>query len=86
MSLKVAEESQITRIDTLRGDLDPFYQHEATTLNDPLRSVGSFHVQSEDDEGRITLETAIPSDGGNLGQCQILALAVRAIMSVAANF
>ena len=38
-------------------------------------------VQSEDDEGRITLETAISSGGGNLsiGQRQILALA-RAIV------
>ena len=71
--------------DTLGEDLYPVGQHEDITLNDPLRSVGSSHVQNEDDEGRITLETAIPSDGGNLVQRQIPALA-RAITSVAASF
>jgi len=67
--------------DTLRGNLDPFGQHEDATLNDALRSAGLFSVQSEDDDGRITLETDISSGGGNLsiGQRQILALA-RAIV------
>lgn len=67
--------------DTLRGNLDPFEQHDDATLNDALRAAGLFSVQSEDDEGRITLETAISSGGGNLsiGQRQILALA-RAIV------
>ena len=67
--------------DTLRGNLDPFGQYDDATLNDALRSAGLFSVQSEDDEGRITLETAISSGGGNLsiGQRQILALA-RAIV------
>ena len=67
--------------DTLRGNLDPFGQHDDATLNDALRSAGLFSVQSEDDEGRITLETTISSGGGNLsiGQRQILALA-RAIV------
>ena len=67
--------------DTLRGNLDPFDQHDDATLNDALRAAGLFSVQSEDDEGRITLETAISSGGGNLsiGQRQILALA-RAIV------
>lgn len=67
--------------DTLRGNLDPFDQHDDVTLNDALRAAGLFSVQSEDDEGRITLETSISSGGGNLsiGQRQILALA-RAIV------
>ena len=67
--------------DTLRANLDPFGQYDDATLNDALRSAGLFSVQSEDDEGRITLETAISSGGGNLsiGQRQILALA-RAIV------
>jgi len=67
--------------DTLRGNLDPFEQYDDATLNDALRAAGLFSVQSEDDEGRITLETAISSGGGNLsiGQRQILALA-RAIV------
>jgi len=67
--------------DTLRGNLDPFGQHDDATLNEALRAAGLFSVQNEDDEGRITLETAISSGGGNLsiGQRQILALA-RAII------
>lgn len=66
--------------DTLRGNLDPFDQCDDATLNDALRAAGLFSVQSED-EGRITLDTAISSGGGNLsiGQRQILALA-RAIV------
>lgn len=67
--------------DTLRGNLDPFGQYDDSTLNDALHAAGLFSVQSEDDEGRITLETPISSGGGNLsiGQRQILALA-RAIV------
>lgn len=67
--------------DTLRGNLDPFGQYDDATLNDALRAAGLFSVQSNDDEGRITLETTISSGGGNLsvGQRQILALA-RAIV------
>ena len=52
--------------DTLRGNLDPFGQYDDATLNDALRAAGLFSVQSEDDEGRITLDTAISSGGGNL--------------------
>lgn len=67
--------------DTLRGNLDPFNQYDDATLNDALRAAGLFSIQSEDDEGRITLETSISSGGGNMsiGQRQILALA-RAIV------
>ena len=67
--------------DTLRGNLDPFDQCDDATLNDALRAAGLFSVQGEDDDGRITLDTAISSGGGNLsiGQRQILALA-RAIV------
>ena len=42
--------------DTLRGNSDPFDQHDDTTLNVALRSAGLFSVQSEDGEGRVTLE------------------------------
>ena len=66
---------------TLRQNLDPFSQHEDAVLNDALRAAGLFSLQSETDEGRLTLESAISSGGSNLsvGQRQILALA-RAIV------
>lgn len=66
---------------TLRQNLDPFDQCDDATLNDGLRSAGLFALQSDMDEGRITLDSAIASGGGNLsvGQRQILALA-RAIV------
>jgi len=67
--------------DTLRGNLDPFGQHDDVTLNNTLRSAGLFSVQGGDNKGRIMLETTISSSGENLsiGQRQILALA-RAIV------
>ncbi|KAH8120523.1 hypothetical protein DFH11DRAFT_1560461 [Phellopilus nigrolimitatus] len=66
---------------TLRRNLDPFDEHDDATLNDALRSAGLFALQKDDDEGRITLDSAIASGGSNLsvGQRQILALA-RAIV------
>ncbi|KAH7915135.1 hypothetical protein BJ138DRAFT_1170143 [Hygrophoropsis aurantiaca] len=62
---------------TLRQNLDPFDQHDDAILNDALRAAGLFAVQDESDDGRLTLESAISSGGGNLsvGQRQILALA-----------
>jgi len=66
---------------TLRQNLDPFQQHDDAVLNDALRSAGLFSLQSELEEGKITLDTPIASGGCNLsvGQRQILALA-RAIV------
>ncbi|KAG5648264.1 hypothetical protein DXG03_006223 [Asterophora parasitica] len=66
---------------TLRQNLDPFDQYDDATLNDALRAAGLFALQSEMEEGRITLDSAVSSGGGNLsvGQRQILALA-RAIV------
>ncbi|KAI0329604.1 multidrug resistance-associated ABC transporter [Cubamyces sp. BRFM 1775] len=66
---------------TLRQNLDPFSQYDDAVLNDALRAAGLFSLQSETDEGRITLESTISSGGSNLsvGQRQILALA-RAIV------
>ncbi|KAH9912641.1 uncharacterized protein B0H18DRAFT_889646 [Fomitopsis serialis] len=66
---------------TLRQNLDPFDQHDDAVLNDALRAAGLFNLQSEMDEGRITLDSQISSGGSNLsvGQRQILALA-RAIV------
>ncbi|KZT67587.1 P-loop containing nucleoside triphosphate hydrolase protein [Daedalea quercina L-15889] len=66
---------------TLRQNLDPFEQHDDAVLNDALRAAGLFNLQSETDEGRITLDSQISSGGSNLsvGQRQILALA-RAIV------
>ncbi|CCM01503.1 uncharacterized protein FIBRA_03559 [Fibroporia radiculosa] len=66
---------------TLRQNLDPFEQHDDSVLNDALRSAGLFSLQSETEEGRITLDSQISSGGSNLsvGQRQILALA-RAIV------
>ncbi|SJL07707.1 uncharacterized protein ARMOST_11057 [Armillaria ostoyae] len=62
---------------TLRQNLDPFDQYDDATLNDALRAAGLFSLQNEMEEGRITLDSAIASGGGNLsvGQRQILALA-----------
>ncbi|KAI0750650.1 hypothetical protein C8Q80DRAFT_1097969 [Daedaleopsis nitida] len=66
---------------TLRQNLDPFSQYDDVVLNDALRAAGLFSLQSETDEGRITLDSQISSGGSNLsvGQRQILALA-RAIV------
>ncbi|KAJ7288037.1 hypothetical protein C8J57DRAFT_1641031 [Mycena rebaudengoi] len=66
---------------SLRANLDPFGQYDDVELNSALRAAGLFALQSDMDEGRITLESAIASGGGNLsvGQKQIFALA-RAIV------
>ncbi|KAI0711031.1 P-loop containing nucleoside triphosphate hydrolase protein [Cerioporus squamosus] len=62
---------------TLRENLDPFSEFEDTVLNDALRASGLFSLQSDEEEGRITLDSQISSSGGNLsvGQRQIVALA-----------
>jgi ABC-type multidrug transport system fused ATPase/permease subunit len=62
---------------SLRANLDPFGQYDDVELNSALRAAGLFALQSDMDEGRITLESAIASGGGNLsvGQKQIFALA-----------
>jgi ABC-type multidrug transport system fused ATPase/permease subunit len=61
--------------------LDPFDQYDDATMNDSLRAAGLFALQSEMDEGRLTLDSTIASSGSNLsvGQRQIIALA-RAIV------
>ena len=61
---------------TLRENLDPFGEHDDATLNSALQSPGLTALQSDDNEGRITLDTPIAASGGNLsvGQRQILAL------------
>ncbi|KAE9400658.1 P-loop containing nucleoside triphosphate hydrolase protein [Gymnopus androsaceus JB14] len=61
----------------VRRNLDPFDQHDDATLHDALRSAGLYSIQSEDEDSRIGLDTAVASGGGNLsvGQRQILALA-----------
>ncbi|PBK97861.1 P-loop containing nucleoside triphosphate hydrolase protein [Armillaria gallica] len=66
---------------TLRYNLDPFSQHDDSTINDALRSAGLFSLQEENEENKINLDTNISSGGGNLsvGQRQMLALA-RAIV------
>ncbi|KAJ7462775.1 P-loop containing nucleoside triphosphate hydrolase protein [Mycena galericulata] len=66
---------------SLRKNLDLFEQYDDATLNNALRAAGLFALQSEMDEGKITLDSEISSGGGNLsvGQRQILALA-RAIV------
>ncbi|KII93466.1 hypothetical protein PLICRDRAFT_35686 [Plicaturopsis crispa FD-325 SS-3] len=65
---------------TLRQNLDPFSQYDDATLNDTLRAAGLNSLQ-DDEEGRITLDSAVSSGGSNLsvGQRQIIALA-RAIV------
>ncbi|KAJ6504576.1 P-loop containing nucleoside triphosphate hydrolase protein [Mycena vitilis] len=66
---------------SLRANLDPFGQYDDAELNYALRAAGLFALQSQMDEGRITLESAISAGGSNLsiGQRQIFALA-RAIV------
>ncbi|KAJ7283175.1 P-loop containing nucleoside triphosphate hydrolase protein [Mycena rebaudengoi] len=66
---------------SLRANLDPFGQYDDVELNSALRAAGLFALQSEMDEGRITLDSAISAGGSNLsvGQRQIFALA-RAIV------
>ncbi|KAJ7758122.1 hypothetical protein DFH07DRAFT_818757 [Mycena maculata] len=66
---------------TLRANLDPFDQYDDAELNAALRSAGLFALQSEMDEGRITLDSVVSTGGTNLsvGQRQIFALA-RAIV------
>ncbi|KAI9449921.1 hypothetical protein BJY52DRAFT_1227472 [Lactarius psammicola] len=66
---------------SLRENLDPFSQYDEATLNGALRASGLFSLQSDDEDGRLTLDSQIASGGGNLsvGQRQILALA-RAIV------
>jgi ABC-type multidrug transport system fused ATPase/permease subunit len=66
---------------TLRKNLDMFGEHDDATLNDALRSAGLFSLQSDDQDGRLTLDSAISGGGTNLstGQRQIVSLA-RAIV------
>jgi ABC-type transport system involved in cytochrome bd biosynthesis fused ATPase/permease subunit len=66
---------------SLRENLDPFSQYDDATLNSALRASGLFSLQTDDEDGRLTLDSQIASGGGNLsvGQRQILALA-RAIV------
>ncbi|KAH9028261.1 hypothetical protein EDB84DRAFT_1563180 [Lactarius hengduanensis] len=66
---------------SLRENLDPFSQYDDATLNSALHASGLFSLQSDDEDGRLTLDSQIASGGGNLsvGQRQILALA-RAIV------
>lgn len=65
---------------TLRGNLDPFDEHDDATLNAALRASGLDSLQADNIEGvsgAITLDTPIANGGANLsvGQRQILALA-----------
>ncbi|KAI0068112.1 P-loop containing nucleoside triphosphate hydrolase protein [Artomyces pyxidatus] len=66
---------------TLRENLDPFGQYDDQALNAALRAAGLFSLHADNDDNRITLDSAIAGGGGNLsvGQRQILALA-RAIV------
>ena len=66
---------------TLRENIDPFSLYDDAVLNDALRAAGLYSLQSDSDEGRLTLDSEISGGGGNLsvGQRQIIALA-RAIV------
>ncbi|KAH8977506.1 hypothetical protein EDB92DRAFT_772241 [Lactarius akahatsu] len=66
---------------SLRENLDPFSQYDDAALNSALHASGLFSLQSDDEDGRLTLDSQIASRGENLsvGQRQILALA-RAIV------
>ncbi|KAJ3994664.1 hypothetical protein F5050DRAFT_1800596 [Lentinula boryana] len=62
---------------TVRRNLDPFDQYDDAALYDALRSAGLYSIQSEDEDARVGLDTAVASGGGNMsvGQRQIIALA-----------
>ncbi|KZT28297.1 hypothetical protein NEOLEDRAFT_1145911 [Neolentinus lepideus HHB14362 ss-1] len=62
---------------SLRQNLDPFSEHDDTTLYDALRDAGLSNIQTKNSNNNITLDTEIASGGKNLsiGQRQILALA-----------
>jgi ABC-type multidrug transport system fused ATPase/permease subunit len=66
---------------SLRENIDPFSQYDDATLNSALCASGLFSLQTDDEDGRLTLDSPIASGGRNLsvGQRQILALA-RAIV------
>ncbi|PPQ71032.1 hypothetical protein CVT26_011497, partial [Gymnopilus dilepis] len=51
---------------TLRRNLDPFDQNDDLTLNNALRAAGLFSLQSESEEARLTLDSAIVNGGNNL--------------------
>ncbi|KAJ7892612.1 P-loop containing nucleoside triphosphate hydrolase protein [Mycena leptocephala] len=51
---------------SLRANLDPFGQYDDAELNYALRAAGLFALQSEMDESRITLDSAISAAGSNL--------------------
>ena len=65
----------------MRENLDPFSQYDDALLNSALRASGLLSLQTDDEDGRLTLDSQIASGGSNLsvGQRQILALA-RAIV------
>ncbi|KAI9436510.1 hypothetical protein BJY52DRAFT_1230473 [Lactarius psammicola] len=48
---------------SLRENLDPFSQYDDATLNGALRASGLFSLQSDDEDGRITLDSQIASGG-----------------------
>ncbi|KAG6849488.1 hypothetical protein H0H93_008015 [Arthromyces matolae] len=62
---------------TLRRNLDPFDHLDDATLNAALRDAGLYTLQTEEDESRLSLDSAIARGGSNLsvGQRQIVALA-----------
>ncbi|KAH8986098.1 hypothetical protein EDB92DRAFT_1818411 [Lactarius akahatsu] len=66
---------------SLRENLDPFSQYDDAALNSALHASGLFSLQTDDEDGHLTLDSQIASGGSNfsVGQRQILALA-RAIV------
>lgn len=55
----------------------PCFEIDDAMLNAALRDAGLYALQNEDDESRLTLDSAIARSGSNLsvGQRQIVALA-----------
>ncbi|KAG8799885.1 hypothetical protein FRC16_004195 [Serendipita sp. 398] len=62
---------------SVRDNLDPFGEYDDAVLNDALRASGLNHVQAEEADEMITLDSSVSSGGSNfsLGQRQILSLA-----------
>lgn len=53
-------------------------------MNDALRAAGLFALQSEMDEGRITLDSSISSGGANLsvGQRQVRSIVITGLFDI----
>ncbi|KAH9166805.1 hypothetical protein EDB89DRAFT_2245995 [Lactarius sanguifluus] len=78
---QVVRTSTTSLLSLTKINLDPFSQCDDAALNSALHASGLFSLQTDEEDGRLTLDSHIARGGENLsiGQRQILALA-RAIV------